>query len=98
MIATEQALIFRLGEITYAIDSDIIGQILHAPEITKVPLTADTLRGICPIEGLITSIYDGHRLILNKGEVDITNYKSRMITIRKDDLFKIGRASCRERV
>jgi|SaaInl8_200m_RNA_FD_contig_51_1652305_length_6179_multi_7_in_0_out_0_5 purine-binding chemotaxis protein CheW len=87
MIATEQALIFRLGEITYAIDSDIIGQILHAPEITKVPLTADTLRGICPIEGLITSIYDGHRLILNKGEVDITNYKSRMITIRKDDLF-----------
>lgn len=83
MTDLEQALIFVIDGHHYAIDSNEVIQILRVPDITPVPFVHDAIRGICPIEGMILLIMDGHHLLgTGKGRVDEKNDKARIVRIR----------------
>ncbi len=82
----QKVLIFKINDNQYAIDSDSVIQILRVPEITKVPLTTNSLRGLCSIEGHIIPAFDVKEMIFNSNDlIDINNFKTRVLTIKYND-------------
>lgn len=84
----EKALIFKIDNNQYSIDSDSVIQILRVPEITKVPFTPKSLVGLCSIEGHIIPAFDMRGLLFNNSEnlVDMKSFKSRVLTIKHDSM------------
>ncbi len=84
----EKALIFKIDNNNYSIDSDSVIQILRIPEITKIPFTPEALRGLCSIEGHIIPAFDIRGLVFNNSEtlVDMQSFKSRVLTIKYKNL------------
>jgi purine-binding chemotaxis protein CheW len=62
-------------------------QILRVPLLTKVPMTADSIRGFCPINGNVVTVLDSLSL-LTKGnsKIDATSEQARILTIRIKDI------------
>ena len=55
---TYQLIIFRLGEQEYGLMIDQIREVVITPNITKVPLTANYIRGVANIRGNVMAIVD----------------------------------------
>jgi purine-binding chemotaxis protein CheW len=82
MLSINQGLIFKIDGVLYAIDSDMIGKIIHIPEITKIPLTHKSVAGIAAVEGEIITVYDAYQLITKKEHLDQSSEKARLFTIK----------------
>ncbi|NWF65931.1 MAG: chemotaxis protein CheW [Campylobacterales bacterium] len=81
----EQVLIFKVDECLYCVDSSQIVQILRVPQLTAIPFTPKCLRGLCSIEGQIVPAFDVENLIIKNKNVDLNNYKSRVLTIKNEE-------------
>ena len=80
----ETMLIVQLNDEYFGFDSDIVNQILKIPKITPIPLTDKSFKGVSVIGGRIYSVVDLKQL-LNIGEVDLKDEKSRLITIQNNE-------------
>lgn len=86
MLKPEQVLTVHINEGVYAIDSDLIVQILRVPDITTVPFTDASLRGICPVEGSILNVFDCNILLDSScRSVDISDDSSRILTLKEGE-------------
>jgi len=84
MSIAQNLLKIRLGREVFGIDSDSIDQILRVQPITKVPLVTPSMQGICVIAGKIVAVVD-LKILLNCGKVDVSDEKTRLLTIKKND-------------
>ena len=81
----ETMLIVQLNDEYFGFDSDIVNQILKIPKITPIPLTDKSFKGVSVIGGRVYSIIDLKQL-LNIGEVDTGDEKSRLVTIQNNEI------------
>lgn len=82
----EQLLIFKINGCKYCIDSDLIVQILRVPEITKIPFTSKSIKGLCSIEGHIVPAFDTKQMICDSSSsIDMDSLKARVLTIKQNN-------------
>lgn len=74
----------KIGEELFAFDGEKIEQILRVPNITSMPLTSDSIKGVSSISGRTVTIVD-MAIILGKGEVDTSNNEARVLTVKHDN-------------
>lgn len=55
---TKQIIVFKMAGEEYALDIQYIKEVVPTPPISKVPLTADYIRGVANIRGSIIAIVD----------------------------------------
>ena len=59
----KQYLTFTLGQSTFAIETDLVREVLEYPPITKVPRLPQYLTGVTNLRGGIVSIIDLHLML-----------------------------------
>ncbi len=67
----------------FGFDGDTIQQILRVPNITPVPLSTPSLRGVVSLGGRIVTIID-MGIVLGYDSIDISNDKCRILTLGVD--------------
>lgn len=76
---------FRLGQHTFVVSMAQVDEILNLPAWTKVPGVKSWLNGIANVRGRLLSVVDLGSL-LGKAAFNRTP-KSRLLTVRQDDLY-----------
>lgn len=75
----DEILIIKNGSESFGISTEDINQIFRVPDIMPLPFRPDVVRGLSAVSG-ITNVLDINKL-LGMQEVDITNDKSRLLTL-----------------
>jgi len=84
MSIAQNLLKIRIADEFFGVDSDRVDQILRVQPITKVPLSNSSMLGISVIAGKVVPVLD-LAILLNFGRVDVSNEKTRLIIVKKDD-------------
>ncbi|NOQ31096.1 MAG: chemotaxis protein CheW [Helicobacteraceae bacterium] len=80
----KEILVIEHDDISYAIDTNKIDQILRVPNLTVLPLSPREVRGLCAVAGDITPALDLN-ILLDIGQVDVENEDSRLLLLNDDD-------------
>ncbi len=79
----EEVLIVINNNVKYGIDTSVIQQILHVPNLTAIPYAPKYTKGLCSISGSVISAVD-FNLLLNDKCVDLKSDRSRAIVINNE--------------
>ncbi|WP_164668975.1 chemotaxis protein CheW [Virgibacillus doumboii] len=83
-VADRKVIVFRLNDEEYAVSVQQVGSIERIQPITRVPQTADFVKGVINLRGVVTPIID-LRIRFGLEETDFTE-SSRIIIIYLDDI------------
>ncbi len=79
----ENILEVKIADEYFGFDGDAIEQILRIPNITPVPLSTSSLRGVVSLSGKIVTVIDT-AVVLGYDPIDISNDKCRILTLNID--------------
>ncbi len=80
----ESILKFRIDNKIFAIDANKVSQILRVPNITPVPLTDSSFKGVCVVGGKIASVVD-LGVFFNLNKIEEKKDTSRIVTFANED-------------
>ncbi len=86
----EQALIFKLDGCEYAINNDLLLQIIRIPELTRISYVSKSILGLCSINGQIIPVLDTLKLLVSDesdSNIDILDINARILLIKHEELF-----------
>lgn len=79
-----EAIVFKTGNETYAIDTNYLSEVYPFREITKIPCTPAFILGVVNYRGKIISVTDLKKLFDIQG--DFLNEKNRILILKKDKM------------
>ncbi|MCD4667138.1 MAG: chemotaxis protein CheW [Sulfurimonas sp.] len=82
-MSIQEILIIKNGSQSYGISTVDINQIARVPMLMPLPLRPSGVRGLCAISGSIVTMVDMN-LLLDMGEVDYDNEKTRLLSLNND--------------
>lgn len=79
-----EAIVFKTGNETYAVDTNYLSEVFPFREITKIPCTPPYILGVVNYRGKIISVTDLKKLFDIQG--DFLNEKNRILILKKDKM------------
>ncbi len=86
----EQALIFKLDGCEYAVNNDLLLQIIRLPELTRIAYVSKSILGLCSIDGQIIPVLDALKLLVSdesSSSIDISDVNTRILLIKHEEFF-----------
>ncbi|MFZ5943108.1 MAG: chemotaxis protein CheW [Bacillota bacterium] len=79
-----QLVAFRLGQEEYAVRINDVREIIRPTNVTRVPKTANFIKGVINLRGVVVPVINLHKRFANSEE-KLTD-QSRVIILNKDDI------------